>query len=49
MKKFKEFFLSVIYGKKCPRCGTRNHVFINDPIWDYNTCSRKCIKCGCEY
>ena len=28
--KLKEIILSMIYGKKCPKCGHRNHSYLLD-------------------
>lgn len=46
MKTFKEFLLNIISGEKCPECGTRNHTFINDPIWDYGKYIYRCHNCN---
>ena len=48
--KIKEIILDMIYGKKCPRCEQRNHLYLlDDNTYSYGVYLCKCNKCGYEY
>jgi DNA-directed RNA polymerase subunit M/transcription elongation factor TFIIS len=47
--KLKEI-LSIIYGKKCPKCGHRNHLYLlHDNSHSYEVYIYVCNKCGHRY
>lgn len=46
----KNKILDMIYGKKCPKCGSRNHSYLlDDNSYNYGIYIHKCDKCGYEY
>jgi DNA-directed RNA polymerase subunit M/transcription elongation factor TFIIS len=48
--KLKDKILDIIYGKKCPKCGHRNHSYLlDDNTYSYGVYLHKCDKCGYEY
>ena len=48
--RLKEKIIDLIYGKKCPRCGHRNHLYLlDDNTYSYGVYLCKCNKCGYEY
>lgn len=48
--KLKEIILNMIHGKKCPKCGHRNHSYLlDDNSHSYGVYLHKCDKCGYEY
>lgn len=48
--KLKEKIIDMIYGKKCPICGQRNHSYLlDDNTYSYGIYLHKCGKCGYTY
>lgn len=48
--KLKEKIIDMIYGKKCPICGQRNHSYLlDDNPYSYGIYLHKCGKCGYTY
>lgn len=50
LKGLKEIILDLIYGKKCPICGHRNHSYLlDDNSFSYGVYLHKCDKCEYKY
>jgi hypothetical protein len=48
--RIKEMVFSLIYGKKCPKCGHRNHSYLlDDNSFSYGLYLHKCDNCKYEY